>query len=326
MAHEQLEDAQSDQWPGRRQKRSSPRLIVGVALGLPILSVGGLWLSNVRVESENASQEGASVSNGDANAVTVQTQEAISGCNLNNVEVHGDVYCGPSLASEPDEGDPELSLPDVPKSATNASAVAQSSPTAITASPTTAERTATSAPTIASNDAIGVPIINDEPILGDLVEDYTWFEPPSDINSAGYGDSGFRFTLAIGNGGHSELDNYARWDFRDVAAGKYDIQPWIPSRWATAEIQYLVWVDEDDDGGFSESENLYSSWLDQEYGAETNPGWTSLGEPVSLSGSVRIEIHDTRSRDDYRTNNPDKVESIVTSRMAADAIRLVKVG
>ncbi|WP_419944570.1 hypothetical protein [Candidatus Poriferisodalis sp.] len=166
-------------------------------------------------------------------------------------------------------------------------------------------------------------IYNDDPALFDLDADtqdgeYSWFEPPAEINEQGWGDNGFRFTVAIGNSSDDALDNFARWEF-DPVDGEFDIQAWIPAAWASAEIQYLIWVDSNDDGRFTEQENIASPWLDQ----SLVPGWASLGTH-SLDGSVRIEVQDTRSRDDWRAHG-DEATGVVASRIAVDAIRLVEV-
>ena len=166
-------------------------------------------------------------------------------------------------------------------------------------------------------------IYNDDPVLFDLDADrhdgeYSWFEPPPEINEQGWGDNGFRFTVAIGDSGDDALDNFARWEF-DRVDGEFDVQAWIPREWATAEIQYLIWVDADGDGRFTEQENVANPWLDQ----SLEPGWASLGT-FSLDGRVRIEVQDTRSNDDWRRSG-DKVAGIDASRMAVDAIRLLEV-
>lgn len=154
-----------------------------------------------------------------------------------------------------------------------------------------------------------------EPFLIDLDEDepggeYSWWRPDDEYADSGFGTNGFWFTLAYG--GSDTIDNFARWDF-DVPLGTYDVQAYIPLHWATAEVEYLIWVDEDGDNRFSAQENRRSRWLDQ---AE-NKGWQSLGE-FALEGRVRIEVHDTRSTDDWRVNG------IVDSRLAADAMRLIE--
>ena len=145
--------------------------------------------------------------------------------------------------------------------------------------------------------------------------EYSWWRPSSEVAHAGYSGSGFWFTLAYG--GSDTIDNFARWEFV-VAAGDYDLQAFIPSRWATAEIQYLIWNDENGDGKFSEEENLDSPWVDQARveGHDPDDRWVSLGE-YSLDGTVRVEVHDTRSRDDWR------VDGTVNSRLAVDVMRLV---
>ena len=114
------------------------------------------------------------------------------------------------------------------------------------------------------------------------------------------------------------LDNFARWKFGSVK-GEFEIEAWIPSRWATAEIQYLIWVDSNRDGRFTAQENINSPWRDQ---SEWKDEWVSLGT-YTLDGPVRIEVHDTRSRDDWRAH-ADEVTGVVASRIAVDAIRLVE--
>ena len=152
-------------------------------------------------------------------------------------------------------------------------------------------------------------VINDEPLLRDNVGTYNWWKPPADVDSAGYGTNGFHFTTAIGNSG--TLDSWARWDF-DSVDDRYELQAWIPARWATAHVQYRVWVDKDGDGRFEGDEYVSGPWLDQ----QTVSGWQSLGV-YDFDGRVRIEVHDTRTRDDYRD------DGTVNARLAVDAIRLV---
>ncbi len=165
-------------------------------------------------------------------------------------------------------------------------------------------------------------ILNDDPFLTDLDADsggkYSWFKPPAAVNSYGFGDDGFRFTIAIGESGDEDLDNFARWEFDEVN-GEYKVEAWIPAAWATATIDYLIWVDENNDGHFSREENLPDWKLDQSEAS----GWRSLGV-YDFDGRVRIEVRDTRSEDDWRTNSGDEIARIESSRIAVDAIRLVE--
>ena len=176
----------------------------------------------------------------------------------------------------------------------------------------------TSTTTVDESASVGGPL-NDHPILVDLDAEsdggeYSWWKPDSARNEFGYGENGFWFTLTIGNSGDDDIDNFAQWDFADVDASLYEIQAWIPATWATAHVEYLIWVDENEDGRFSTQESLDSAWLDQSQVS----GWASLGER-SLRGTVRIEVRDTRARDDWRVDGP------VGSRLAVDAIRLISV-
>ncbi|MYA25418.1 MAG: hypothetical protein F4091_12220 [Acidimicrobiales bacterium] len=155
-----------------------------------------------------------------------------------------------------------------------------------------------------------------EPFLADLDEDepggeYSWWRPDNRYADSGFGNNGFWFTLAYG--GSDTIDNFARWDF-EVPQGTYDVQVYVPLHWATAEIEYLIWVDENGDNRFSAQENRWSRWLNQAERKE----WQSLGE-FTLEGRVRVEVHDTRSTDDWR------VDGVVNSRLAADAMRLIEV-
>ena len=154
-------------------------------------------------------------------------------------------------------------------------------------------------------------IYNDDPFLGDNIDSDSWWDPPLHINTLGYGENGFRFTLATGN--DDNVDNWARWDF-DPLDGRYEVEAWIPSRWATAHVQYNIWVDKDGDSKFTVDEYVAGPWLDQ----QPVSGWASLGV-YNLRGRVRIEIHDSRTRDDHR------VDGIEYARIAADAVRLRKV-
>ena len=152
-------------------------------------------------------------------------------------------------------------------------------------------------------------VVNDDPVLTDNIGTYNWYEPPADVNSTGYGANGFRFTTAIGNS--NAVDSWARWDFGAVD-GPYEVQAWIPSQWATAHVQYQIWVDQNGDSRFSDDERVAGPWLDQ----QAVSGWQSLGAHI-LRGRVRIEVHDTLARDDYRDVGTEN------ARIAADAIRLL---
>ena len=156
-------------------------------------------------------------------------------------------------------------------------------------------------------------MVDDEPRLYDEVAPYTWWKPPADIDRHGYGSNGFWFTLAIGDSGDDERDNWARWEF-DSVEGRCEVQAWIPADWATAHVQYLIWVDENGDGTFSDDEYVDGPWLNQ----QTVSGWQTIGE-YNLNGDVRIEVHDVRARDDWNDVGP------VNARLAVDAIRLVGV-
>ena len=152
--------------------------------------------------------------------------------------------------------------------------------------------------------------IYEDPTLEDEQAPYTWWKPPAHIDRHGYGGNGFHFTLAIGNDGDDQLDNWAHWDFESVD-GRYEVQAWIPADWATAHPQYLIWADKNGDSVYSNDEYVAGPWLNQ----QVVSGWQSLGE-YDLSGRVRIEVRDTRSRDDTR------VVGAVNARLAVDAIRL----
>ena len=156
-------------------------------------------------------------------------------------------------------------------------------------------------------------IIDDDPSLHDEVDTYNWWEPPAHINGLGY-DGDFRFTLAIGN--DDTVDSWARWDFDGVEVdGSYELQAWVPSDWATAHVQYRIWADENGDGRFTSDEYVGGPWMDQ----QAVSGWQSLGR-YDLRGRVRVEVHDSRARDDHRVDGP------VNTRIAADALSLVPAG
>lgn len=152
--------------------------------------------------------------------------------------------------------------------------------------------------------------LNDLPVLSDEEGDFTWWQPPVEIQQLGEGDNGFWFTLAYGDG--SRVDNWARWDFEDVT-GRFLIEAWIPSNWATAHIQYNMWNDTNRDGTYSRTEYIGHKWLDQ----ARVYGWQLLGE-YDLDGSVRIEVQDNFARDDWRH------DGTINTRLAVDAIRLVE--
>lgn len=152
-------------------------------------------------------------------------------------------------------------------------------------------------------------VTNDDPRLYDEEAPYSWWEPPPEIARLGHGGD-FHFTLAIGNSDDSEMDNWAAWEFESVE-GSCEVQAWIPADWATAHVQYLIWADENGDGKFTRDEYVAGPWLDQ----QRVSGWQSLGTH-DLRGRVRIEVRDTRTRDDHRDDGP------VNTRLAVDAIRL----
>ncbi len=147
-------------------------------------------------------------------------------------------------------------------------------------------------------------IINDEPSLYDEQGDYSWFTPPANINSRGYGSNGFRFTIAIGNDARHDADSWANWDMGNVN-GRYEIQVWIPDAWATANAGYEIWED---------SSRIDTVWLNQQ---DTN-GWQTLGT-YNLGGHLRVSVYDTVTRDDYRT------VGIANARLAVDALRIRRV-
>ncbi len=60
-------------------------------------------------------------------------------------------------------------------------------------------------------------------------------------------------------------------------------------------MQYLIWVDENGDSTFARDEYVAGPWLNQQ---TNNGGWQSLGVHT-LRGRVRIEVRDTRARDDW---------------------------
>ena len=157
-------------------------------------------------------------------------------------------------------------------------------------------------------------IVNDDPVLRDQVDPYSWWKPPANIDRLGYGSNGFHFTVAIGNDGDDQLDDFAIWEF-DSVDGRYEVQAWIPAKWATAHVQYLIWADENGDSTFANEEYVAGPWLDQQHVT----GWQSLGVHT-LHGRVRIELRDTRARDDYRDVGTEN------ARIAADAIRLLRNG
>lgn len=165
-------------------------------------------------------------------------------------------------------------------------------------------------PAGADNGSPRADIYDDDPYLVDKKGSYSWWKPPAGIDEFGYGGNGFRFTLAVGDAADSEVDNFARWSFAAVE-GRHDVQVWIPADWATAHVQYLIWSDSNSDGQFSASEYIAGPWLDQQAAS----GWQSIGT-YALDGPVRIEVWDTRARDDWN------VVGAVNARLAADAIRL----
>lgn len=153
--------------------------------------------------------------------------------------------------------------------------------------------------------------LNDRPMLIDQVDTYSWWRPPASVDTEGYGDNGFHFTLAIGGSPEGETDNIARWEFESVD-GDFDVQAWIPARWATADVQYRIWADTNGNGDYDGNELVAEPWLDQ----ATESGWRSLGA-YRLNGRVRVEVRDTRANDDWRTDGE------AATRLAVDAVQLV---
>ena len=145
-------------------------------------------------------------------------------------------------------------------------------------------------------------ITNDDPFLDDRFGDYNWWIPddPGVLDTGHNND--FMFTLAIGNTADDAYDSWARWTFESVAPGRYELEVWIPAKWATAHVEYLIWIDGDYERG---------RWLDQ----QRVEGWQSLGE-YDVGTSVSVQIRDSRARDDYRD------DGTVQTRLAADAMRL----
>ena len=156
-------------------------------------------------------------------------------------------------------------------------------------------------------------IYDDMPDREDEVGEESWEKPPPHIDVLGYGSNGFYYTYAIGGDSDSELDNWAQWNFGPVD-GRYEVQVWIPADWATAEVQYRMWADENGDSLFTSDEYIDSPWLDQ----QRSNGWKTLGT-YDFKGSVIIQVLDTQSRDDYR------IDGLANSRIAVDAMRLRKV-
>lgn len=153
-------------------------------------------------------------------------------------------------------------------------------------------------------------VYDDDPYLVDEEGSYSWWKPPAEVDRLGYGANGFHFTLAAGNAEDAEIDNWARWDFRAVD-GRYEVEVWVPADWATAHVQYLIRSDTNGDGQFSADEYIDAPWLDQ----QAVSGWQSIGTH-DFYGPVRIEVWDTRARDDWND------VGAANARLAVDAIRL----
>ena len=147
-------------------------------------------------------------------------------------------------------------------------------------------------------------IVDDNPEFYDEKGDYSWFTPPSNVNSTGYGTNGFRFTIAIGNDPRELTDSWAQWDIGHVN-GIYEIEVWIPSAWATANAGYEVWED---------SSRIDTAWINQ----QNVSGWQPLGT-YDLDGYLRISVYDAVTQDDYRT------VGIANARLAVDALRMRRV-
>lgn len=154
-------------------------------------------------------------------------------------------------------------------------------------------------------------ILNDDPLLLDNYGSYDWWLPDADVYGEGYGDNGFWFTVAFGDS--DTTDSWAVWDFGAVE-GTYEIEAHIPADWATAHVQYDIWTDRLGDSESDEDDYVGGPRINQ----ENVSGWQSLGT-FDLQGPTRIEMHDARTLDDWRRDGN------VRTRMAADAIRLIKV-
>ena len=153
------------------------------------------------------------------------------------------------------------------------------------------------------------PTVNDDPDLVDRTPPYSWWKQIPEIDRLGYGSNGFNYTFAIGNDPDDMFDNWAKWEF-DSVDGRYEVQAWIPAQWATAHVQYLIWSGENSDYDY-----VAGPWLDQQ---TNNGGWQSLGMHT-LQGRVRIEVRDTRTRDDHRD------VGLENAIIAVDAIRLLRI-
>jgi len=147
-------------------------------------------------------------------------------------------------------------------------------------------------------------IVDDNPEFYDEKGDYSWFTPPANVNSTGYGTNGFRFTIAIGNDPREATDSWAQWDIGHVN-GIYEIEVWIPSAWATAHAGYEVWED---------SSRIDTAWINQ----QNVSGWQPLGT-YDLGGYLRVSVYDAVAQDDYRT------VGIANARLAVDALRMRRV-
>ena len=157
-------------------------------------------------------------------------------------------------------------------------------------------------------------IVNDDPDLMEEIKDSSWRKQIPEIDKLGYGSNGFYYTIAMGNDGDDQVDDWAKWEF-DSVDGTYEVQAWIPAQWATAHVQYLIWADENGDSTFARDEYVAGPWLNQQ---TNNGGWQSLGDHT-LRGRVRIEVWDTRARDDWRDVD------LENASIAVDAIRLLRI-
>lgn len=147
-------------------------------------------------------------------------------------------------------------------------------------------------------------IVDDNPEFYDEMGNYSWFTPPANVNSTGYGTNGFRFTIAIGNDPREMTDSWAQWNIGYVN-GIYEIEVWIPSAWATAHTGYEIWED---------SSRIDTAWINQ----QNVSGWQPLGT-YDLGGYLRVSVYDAVTQDDYRT------VGIANARLAVDALRMRRV-
>ena len=115
----------------------------------------------------------------------------------------------------------------------------------------------------------------------------------------GYGANDYLYTYGIG--GEARSDNSARW-YMGRAAGRQEIQVYVPTDHATATVNYSICI----------GNNQFAVPVPQ----RNISGWYSLGEWDTNGANVVISISDIDVTQNWKTDGTD------LSRIGVDAIRM----